>query len=133
MQAGFWALTDEKFLKLVKAKLGKIHGYGIRSASSGEEGIRLARLHQPEMILLDWLMPGMDGIDVLKELRDGQKTKECHIYMLTTKNKMGDVEDALHVGADGYLTKPIDMDKLAKRVEHIFHARFADGAELEED
>ena len=53
--------------------------------------------------------------------------------MLTTKSKMGDVEDALHIGADGYLTKPITMDKLSQRVKHIFDRHFAAGADLEDD
>ncbi|MDP6430506.1 MAG: response regulator [Rhodospirillales bacterium] len=111
---------QESFLDLVASRLELMDGHRLYKAADGEAAVRLARLQAPDLILLDWLMPGMSGLEALKLLKEGAATRDIPVYMLTTQNLMGNVEDALTLGAEGYITKPIVMNKLSARVKRIF-------------
>jgi CheY-like chemotaxis protein len=107
------------FLKLVEAQLVGLDGYEVHVADNGQDGLTLAIKHQPDLIILDWVMPDMDGLEVLKQLKTDPVTKRLRIFMLTTEAKMGHVTNALTIGAEGYLTKPIEMPVLSTRIAHI--------------
>ena len=89
------------------------------AAANGPSGIKLALKMQPDLILLDWVMPEMDGLQVLAALQKQAKTASIPVYMFTTKGMMGDVEEALAGGAEGYFTKPVDTDELSSRIKSI--------------
>ncbi len=101
---------------LVKSRLEKRDGFKVLSAENGPAGLKLATEESPDLILLDWMMPEMDGMEVLRELKKQANTAAIPVYMLTGKGIMEDVETAFKAGAVGYFTKPIRLSELSGRV-----------------
>ncbi len=104
---------DENVLKLIRANL-TLEGYSILTASDGIEGIRIFEDSSPALILLDVMMPGINGLDVIKQIR---RISNTPIIMLTAKDDMKTLEQALGLGADDYLTKPFSLRELTARVQ----------------
>ena len=91
--------------------------YRVLAANSGEGGLRVARSQpQPDLILLDVMMPGLDGFDVLARLRDDPDTQHIPVIFLTAMANDGDEERGLHLGAADYITKPIKPMVVMARV-----------------
>jgi signal transduction histidine kinase len=100
-------------------------------ATSGYECLEVARAHMPDVILLDIQMPGMDGFETLKRLREDQVTAKIPVIFLTAQKKdPTSIEEGLQLGADLYLTKPIDTDELMVRTRMLIRLRQAE-AEVE--
>lgn len=100
-------------------------------ATSGYECLEMARVHNPDVILLDIQMPGMDGFETLKRLREDRITAKIPVIFLTAQKKDPvSIEEGLKLGADLYLTKPIDTDELLVRTKMLIRIRKAE-AELE--
>src|SRR5690606_40266114 len=99
-------------------------------AASGEAGLKSARAHLPGLIVLDLMLPGLDGLEVCKLLKADSKTQHIPIIMLTAKGEESDVITGLEVGADDYLTKPFSPKILIARVRALLRrqARTADKA-----
>ena len=93
--------------------------YHIQVTSSGVAGLRAARRKVPDLVLLDVMMPGMDGYTVCKEMREDTFLKEVPIIFLTAKGKVEDKIVGLSVGADDYLAKPFNLDELLLRVKAV--------------
>lgn len=93
--------------------------YRVQVVNTGIAGLRAARRKVPDLVLLDVMMPGMDGYTVCKEMRDDAFLKEVPIIFLTAKNKVEDKIVGLSVGADDYLGKPFNVDELLLRVKAI--------------
>lgn len=89
-------------------------GFVVYQAFNGLEAMEIAKKKRPSVILLDIMMPVMDGHDVLRELRNSRKTKELPVFMFSSKSLMEDVEKALSAGADDYILKATDADELGK-------------------
>jgi DNA-binding response OmpR family regulator len=89
-------------------------GYRTLHAASGETALDLHRTHRPDLVILDWVLPGIDGLDVLRELRP-----ETPVLMLTARSEEVDRIVGLEAGADDYLTKPFSMRELLARVRAI--------------
>src|SRR5580765_7638210 len=81
-------------------------GYETLSAADGVEGLRKAQTLLPDLILLDLMLPGMGGLDVCRELRSGEKTKQIPIIIITARSEETDEVIGLSMGADDYVTKP---------------------------
>ncbi len=92
-------------------------GYDVVEAESGEDGITLAVMKKPDIILLDLNLPGMNGIDVLKKLREWYQSP---IIILTVRESEQDKIELLDNGADDYITKPFNMGELLARIRAIF-------------
>lgn len=90
----------------------KIAGFKVLQAMNGPDGLEIARKEIPSLILLDTTMPEMDGLEVLSELKHDKKTADILVFMLTGKTMVGDVERAFEIGADDYITKPVELNKL---------------------
>ena len=103
----FWSILDDNL---------RSNGFKVYLAEDGPTGLELAQKKKPDMILLDWMMPGMDGLQVLEKLKAEQSTEKIPVIMLTTKRMVNDVGNALLGGADGYILKPFEIEKLAKVV-----------------
>lgn len=80
-------------------------GYSVFSALDGEAGLKLVKIHQPDIILLDLILPKMDGFEVLERLKKDDETRDIPIIILTNLERMEEVERALELGAKTYLTK----------------------------
>ncbi len=94
-------------------------GYVVLSATNGEKGLEIARAKRPAAVVLDLMLPGLDGIEVAKRLRQDPATREIAILMLTAKSEESDVILGLGVGADDYVTKPFKMKELLARVKAV--------------
>jgi CheY-like chemotaxis protein len=97
-------------------------GYEILEASDGNQALKLAREHQPDLVLLDVAMPGMSGFDVCRSLKEDPETQQIKVIMLTAKAQQMDIEEGQKSGADDYFTKPFSPVVLMKKVEEIFGA-----------
>ena len=94
-------------------------GYLVITARDGEAGLAAARKHAPDLVLLDVMMPGIDGLDVCRKLKGDPMTAGALVLMLTAKAEEGDRVLGLELGADDYLTKPFGMKELLARVKAL--------------
>lgn len=93
-------------------------GYQVTVASDGEEAWKI--LQQPDspmLIVLDWLMPGMDGVEVCRRLRQDMRLNSAYVLLLTSRTSKEDVVQGLEAGADDYVTKPFDSAELRARIQ----------------
>ncbi len=97
-----------------------VQGHKILEAGDGEAAVKIARKELPDLILLDILLPKMGGFDVCRILKSEAPTKHIKIIMITGLGKMGDVETAFQHGATDYLIKPVDPERLYKKIEKAF-------------
>ena len=112
-------IEDEKDIaELLRVSLSK-EGYRVSTAVSGENGIELARSQNPDLILLDLMLPGADGLEVCRILKSEEKTVNIPIIMLTAKSEDIDIVTGLVVGADDYVTKPFSPKVLVARVRNV--------------
>jgi len=109
---------DPQTVKLVKFILEKNNCSTI-SVKDGEEGLRMARERKPDLIILDLMLPGMDGYQVCETLKNDPNTKEIPVLVLTALDSGADFEKALEKKADWYITKPFDAQHLLKRVNYL--------------
>lgn len=115
-----FAIDDEKdILKLLQYNLEK-EGYQFSSAKTGEEGLDAIRSKQPDLIILDIMLPGMDGLEVLKIIRANKETKNIPVLMLTAKGSEIDQIVGFELGAIEYISKPFSVKVLLARVKSIF-------------
>jgi CheY-like chemotaxis protein len=96
-----------------------VAGYSIRQARTGEEGLRLARLEPPALILLDLRMPGLDGYATLRALREDPRTAAIRTVALTAQAMNGDKQAALAAGFDDYISKPINTKTFSQTVARV--------------
>ena len=106
---------EPPIVRLVRAKL-QADGYAVVTAARGEEALRLAEEERPDLIVLDLMMPGMDGFETLRRVREGSQVP---VIMLTARAGDADKLKGLHGGADDYVTKPFNPDELAARVAAV--------------
>ncbi|WP_119071380.1 response regulator transcription factor [Aggregatilinea lenta] len=106
---------EENIRNLVDAYL-KAEGYTINAATDGPQGLALFRRHRPDLVILDIMLPGMDGLEVLQHIR---RESDAYVMMLTAKSEEADRVIGLTVGADDYLTKPFSPRELVARVKAI--------------
>jgi DNA-binding response OmpR family regulator len=106
---------DENIRRLVSFTLTDL-GHEVIEAANGNEAVAAVRDHEPVLMVLDVMMPGMDGFAVLKELRRAGMKGKTRVVMLTAKTQETDFAAGYNLGADDYLTKPFDPDELALQV-----------------
>ena len=111
---------EEDVLELVRYNLDR-SGYQIITASSGEEALSKARKNSLDLIILDLMLPGIDGLEVCKKLKGDVKTEHIPIIMLTAKGDESDIVTGLELGAEDYITKPFSPKVLVARVRRILH------------
>ena len=98
-------------------------GYSIISAASGEEGIDMAKVHSPDLILMDVIMPGLNGFQATRILRKEESTKNIPIIIISGNEQATEKFWGLRVGANGFLAKPVDRSELFHLLrEHLFKA-----------
>ena len=122
---------EEDILELLRFNLTK-EGFAVVCAGSGEEALKLTRLEKPELILLDLLLPGMDGLEVARRLKKDASTKEIPIIMVTAKGEEADIVTGLEVGAEDYITKPFSRKVVIARVRAVLRRKTAAPADDQE-
>jgi two-component system alkaline phosphatase synthesis response regulator PhoP len=113
---------EEDILELVRYNLEK-EGYRVTGVLSGEEGLARARSQPPDLIVLDLMLPGMDGLTVCRELKQDAKTRDLPIVILTAKGEEADIVAGLELGADDYVTKPFSPRVLLARIRAVLRRR----------
>ena len=109
---------DPLLVELVTHKL-LARGYQVQSAADGREGLERARVLRPDLIVLDQMMPLLDGRQVLQQLRADTSFSGIPVLMLTARKSESDVVDALALGAADFMPKPFSPDELAARVARL--------------
>lgn len=122
---------EPDIVALVAYHLAKA-GYRVSTASSGSDALRQALQEPPALVVLDLMLPGMSGYDVLKELRSEESTRNVAVLMLTARKEEADRIEGLSLGADDYLTKPFSPQELVLRVRNILR-RVAQSVERPSD
>lgn len=115
---------DSTLRRQVNFRLKNFDGFEVIESDNGESGLDMAKEHDPDFIILDWILPKIQGDRVLSLLRKGDKTKNTPILILTVKNKIGDIENAFKLGASSYLTKPFSLRKLSEKIGHLQKLKF---------
>lgn len=119
-----FVVDDEKHIcELIQYNL-KSNGYDVTTFNSGEDLLKGIKLNTgtniPHMVLLDLMLPGMDGLEVCRTLRSNEETKQIPVIMLTAKGEEFDRILGLEIGADDYLTKPFSIRELLARIKALF-------------
>ncbi len=109
---------EENIIDLITLGL-KYEGFEVEAAGDGEGGIAAAQRINPVFIILDWMLPDMNGLEVCSRLRTNPTTRDIPILMLTAKNEVGSRVEGLNTGADDYLTKPFNFEELVARIRAI--------------
>jgi two-component system phosphate regulon response regulator PhoB len=94
-------------------------GYRVAEAGDGEEALTMVAERKPELVLLDWMLPSLSGIEVCRQLRRRPATRELPIIMLTARGEEGDKIRGLNTGADDYMTKPFSLPELMARIRSL--------------
>ncbi len=113
---------DELVLRSVQRTL-KLYNHHVMVAGGGAEGIQLARRHKPDLMILDVVMPGLNGYQVCRQVRTDPLIEDLPILFLTARAKDEDKIDGFRAGADDYLTKPFNIEELRLRVTAILRRR----------
>lgn len=113
---------DENIRELISYNLSR-EGYMVTAVGSGEEALKVVANHPPALVILDLMLPGIDGLEVCKRLKNDPKMASIPIVMLTVKGEETDVVVGLELGADDYITKPFSPKVLLARVKAILRRK----------
>jgi len=119
---------EEDILELIRYNLGR-EGFQVTCAATGEDGLKAARNKLPDLVILDLMLPGVDGLEVCKQLKADPRTGNIPIVMLTAKSEEPDVVAGLELGADDYITKPFSPRVLVARVKSVLRRKKAQSDE----
>ena len=112
-------VEDEKAIRNMLRKSLEIKGYKVLEAIKGYDALDVVLSHNVDLILLDWMLPDIDGVNLIKKLRHASKPANIPIVMLTAKSQETDKVQALNLGADDYLTKPVGFEELGARIKAL--------------
>lgn len=119
MTAQIMVVEDEPALAaLLEYNLSK-EGFDVRVSGDGEDALLLLAEETPDIVLLDWMLPGLSGIEICRRIRASAETRDTPVIMLTARSEEGDRVRGLDTGADDYLTKPFSVPELIARVRAL--------------
>lgn len=110
------AVDDVPLNVLLVEKMLSRHGYAVKKASVGIQALQMIEAEIPSLVLLDLMMPNVDGYEVLERLRSKPETKELPVIILSALNSDSDISKGMSMGANDFITKPIIMDRLIKSI-----------------
>jgi two-component system, NtrC family, sensor kinase len=113
---------DKSYAEILKRVIIK-NGYEINLAHDGKKGLELSTEWKPDVIIVDWMMPGMSGIELISKLREHPELKFSYIIMLTARVETEDKIAGLEAGADDFITKPVDFGELIARIRVGFRMK----------
>ena len=114
-------IDDEAPIRLLCRVNLEAEGIEVLEAADGRSGLNLAREQHPDVVLLDVMMPGLDGFEVTRRLRSNAATRTTPVILLTARAQASDIARGLAAGADDYVRKPFDARDLADRVDRLLH------------
>jgi two-component system alkaline phosphatase synthesis response regulator PhoP len=123
-------VDDEPATRQLVALLLQHQGYRVLTAADGHEGLHTASLQIPDVILLDLMMPEMDGYEVMRQLRRDVATRDILIIVLTAKGGEQDVAESLRLGAVSHLEKPYEVEELLRRIQLALSMRHGEPLEV---
>ena len=123
---------EEHILELISYNL-ELNGYEVLKALTGEEALEILDQHQVDLVLLDRMLPGIDGIEVLKQIRGDKNKKDLPVILLTAKSEEFDKVVGLEIGADDYICKPFGVHELIARIKAVLRRSGDGGLAAEED
>ncbi|MFO7832010.1 MAG: response regulator transcription factor [Desulfuromonadaceae bacterium] len=123
---------EEDILALIHYNLTR-EGYKVLTATSGEQGVKLACEHQPDLVVLDLMLPGIDGLQVCRELKQRENTRHIAVIMLTAKGEEADIVTGLELGASDYVTKPFSPRILLARIKAVLRRGEQPSSDSEEE
>jgi two-component system phosphate regulon response regulator PhoB len=115
---------EDDIRELLRYNLAK-EGYQVSCSASGEEALKTVRVSLPDLVLLDLMLPGVDGLEVCRSLKQAPQTRNLPIIMLTAKGEEADIVAGLELGADDYVTKPFSLRVLLARLRAVLRRRSA--------
>ncbi len=122
---------EEDIIELIKYNL-KNEGYSILTAMTGEQAIKIAKNSVPDLMVLDLMLPGMDGLEVTNYLKGYEITKNIPIVMVTAKGDEADIITGLELGASDYISKPFSPKVMIARIRAILRRRRKKGMDTED-
>ena len=109
-------VEDDPFFQRVLLKRLAAEGYQVQAASDGREGMKAIVTYEPDLVISDWMMPQVDGLELCQSVKTGLQEAAPYFILLTAKGEISDKLLALDTGADDYLVKPCDQGELMARV-----------------
>ncbi len=113
-------VDDDRDIRMILRANLEDEGYEVMEAEGGREALDVIRANQPDLVVLDIMMPEVDGYDVLQELRSNPEYAELPVVLLTARRQEADVWEGWSAGADYYITKPFKMNELIQFIRYIF-------------
>jgi two-component system alkaline phosphatase synthesis response regulator PhoP len=113
---------EEDILELIRYNLTK-EGYQVTCSGTGEDGLKAARAKHPDLVLLDLMLPGVDGLEICKALKADGGTQDIPVVILTAKGEESDIVTGLELGADDYIVKPFSPKVLIARLRAVLRRR----------
>jgi sigma-B regulation protein RsbU (phosphoserine phosphatase) len=109
-------VEDDPFFQRVLLKRLAAEGYQVQAAADGREGMKAIVTYEPDLVISDWMMPHVDGLELCQSVKTGLREASPYFILLTAKGEISDKLLALDTGADDYLVKPCDQGELLARV-----------------
>ncbi len=111
-------IDDDRMIRQILQSALSRKGFDVYTAEDGPSGIDLAQKQDVDVVLLDWMMPGMNGMEVLRLLKHNEKTKHITVFMLTGKESEQDIAQAVSGGSDDYIVKPFNTSEIDKTIRN---------------
>lgn|SRR3989338_8525198 len=112
-------IDDEPDILMVLANRLKLAGYEVENAETGEEGLMISLRATPDLILLDLMLPGISGFEVLEKLKNQNNTRHIPVFVISAKSQLGDRDKALKAGANQFFVKPFNSSDLLDKIRDI--------------
>ena len=119
MSASILVVEDEEPIQILLSYNLESEGYRVRHTAEGEEVVQLVSDERPDLIVLDWMLPGISGIEVCRLLRAKPETRDIPVIMLTARSEEAERVRGLATGADDYMVKPFSVPELLARIRSI--------------
>jgi len=105
-------IDDDRIIRTILQSTLSTKGFDVFIAEDGASGLKIAQEEDIDVILLDWMMPGIDGMQVLRKLKQNKKTEHIPVFMLTGKEDRRDIDQAVSSGIDDYIIKPVNTSQI---------------------
>lgn len=112
------AEDDMDIARLIQFQL-KFHGYDVTMAGDGAEALRFARNDAPDLMLVDWMMPHMDGLQLVTTIKSDSDLRDIPVILMTAKAQAADIQAGMAAGASAYLVKPFPLDHLISTIGEV--------------